>query len=695
VTAAGRRRGAALLALLGALATAPASPGPAAAADLGTLDARPVNVRVEGGGGWRADGEFSVLWDPAPVPGGDRSPTGVGYRIDAPTGKAVGFGFEPVSERELSIAIPKPAGSAAPGVYLLSVWLERTPLITSATATVSLRFDDEPPPPVRPHVPEEWIKAGTSVEVRIEHPTGPRPLSGIRGYAVALDHGSGAAPCAGTVCAADELDLDGGENDDSLVLGPLAEGPNVVRVVAVSGSGVPSATAGTAALHVDGTPPAVAIGGAPSGWSNQALTVTATAFDPLSGTADAGPGGPITAIAVDGGAPSVGRGSHAATTVHGDGPHLLTALARDAVGNLGAADPDAASRTVWIDETAPDVAFAAALDPEAPERIVALVEDALSGPSPHRGSIAIRPAGTSLPFEPLPTRLAGDRLLADWDSDAYPRGGYEFRAVAFDVAGNRTESSSRTDGAPMVLNNPVKAPASLAFGFGGRRFVAHRCRRRHGGLRCHSRTITAFSRRPALSRVAYGRRVPVAGRLTDAAGAPLAGLPVEVTETFAAGAEPATRATVARTGADGFFLARLAPGPSRRIDVRFAGTPRLAATDGRELRLGVRSALRLRASSASAAVGGAPVVFSGHLGRRGASLPAEGLRVALEFRVAGVPWSEFRTVQTDAYGAFRLAYAFSDDDSRGVRFQFRAHLAAQPGWPYDPAYSRPIAVTGR
>ena len=377
--------------------------------------------------------------------------------------------------------------------------------------------------------------------------------------------------------------------------------------------------------------------------------------------------------------------------MHGDGAHLVVAHARDAVGNAGAADPGAARGTVWIDETPPRVSFPPSRDPAAPERIVALVADALSGPSARRGWIGIRPAGANLPFQPLPTSVEPGRLVADWDSDAYPRGSYEFRASGYDVAGNLAE----TDPAALVLANPVKRPASLAFGFGGRSYVAHRCTRSASGLRCHRHLIADFARRPSARTTAYRRGVPVAGRLSDAGGAPLAGLPVTITETFAAGSDPARRTTTARSGDDGVFLAHLDPGPSRRIDVSFAGTPTLTAAGASALQLGVRAALALRASSASATVGGAPVVFRGHLGRRGAAVPRGGLPVALEFRLAGLPWTEFRTVQTGARGAFRFPYAFSDDDSRGVRFQFRAHVATQPDWPYAAAYSRPIAVTGR
>ena len=110
----------------------------------------------------------------------------------------------------------------------------------------------------------------------IEHPGWPRPASGIRGYAVELDHGSGTDPCAGGfTCRDEEVDLGGGEDDDSIVLGPLAEGTNVVRVAAVSGTGVPSAPAGAAALRVDGTPPAISLRGVPAGWANSAVVVAA------------------------------------------------------------------------------------------------------------------------------------------------------------------------------------------------------------------------------------------------------------------------------------------------------------------------------------------------------------------------------------------------------------------------------------
>ena len=87
-------------------------------------------------------------------------------------------------------------------------------------------------------------------------------------------------------------------------------------------------------------------------------------------------------------------------------------------------------------------------------------------------------------------------------------------------------------------------------------------------------------------------------------------------------------------------------------------------------------------------------MFSGRIAHPEAPLPKAGLPVQLEFRLPGMAWTQFRTVQSDASGRFRYPYSFTDDDSAGVRFLFRASVPAAGGWPFAPATSRPIAVFG-
>jgi hypothetical protein len=194
--------------------------------------------------------------------------------------------------------------------------------------------------------------------------------------------------------------------------------------------------------------------------------------------------------------------------------------------------------------------------------------------------------------------------------------------------------------------------------------------------------------------IAYGRRASFGGRLLAGRGTPLAGVEVQVIERFSPGAVVRERVLTARTGASGGFGVHLEPGPSRRVFAFAPATATLRGASSHPLTLAVRGEVRLRVSTAVAKVGGPPVVFSGRVGAAGAAIPSEGKAVQLQFRLPGLPWSEFRTVKTDPRGRFRYPYRFADDDSSGVRFQFRAVTPAQAGWPFEPAGSPPVAVLG-
>lgn len=625
---------------------------------------RPVDFRVFGGEySWHADNDFRLDWGRPPVSEEGFPIAAVHYRVRDPAG-AIAIAearLPPYTTYIENIHLP-----AGRGAYTAEVWLEGPGGQPGPVASGSLRFDDARPGAAQPLAPDGWIAGNASALVRIEHPAGAPPVSGIYGYAISVDRGAGSAPCAGPDrCARSEVDLHGGIAADTASLGVLPEGVNVVRAVAVSGAGMRSTESRSAIVRVDATLPAVTLEGAPSGWAAGPVRLTARATDALSGMAASGPSGPFTAIAVDGGVPKTEAGGATATTVAGEGSHSVVFYARDAAGNLR--EEAASKATVRIDESPPRVTFSATQDPADPERIEAVVSDSLAGPDRTRGSIAVRPSRSHQPFVLLPTATAGGRLIARWNSDAFAPGPYEFRATGYDAAGNRADSDRRSNGVRMVLTNPLKTPTAVSGGFS--------------------------NKQPGRQR--YGSRAVYGGRLTSTSGSPLGHQPVRIVETFAAGARAAQRTTTIQTAADGSFRADLTPGPSRRVEVVFAGTRTLSRSGSDAARLRVLSGVRMGASSASARIGGAPVVFSGRLGAAGASIPATGRAVELQFRFAGGEWSEFRTVQTDAHGRFRYPYAFSDDDSRGVRFQFRAFVPAQDGWPYEPAGSKPVFVTGR
>jgi hypothetical protein len=663
----------------------------AAAADQAS-QLRPINLRVFGGeDAWHPDNDFRLDWDRPPVADQGFPVVAVDYRIRSAAGIVV------VPETRLpwdTTQIENLHVPSGPGIYTADVWLVGPGGQRGPQASAALRFDDVRPGRAQPLPPPGWVAGNATAVVRIEHPAGPPPISGIRGYAVSVDRGAASTPCAGSDrCSLAETDLREGIGGDRASLGVLPEGVNVVRTVAVSGSGRRSAEFGDTVVRVDATRPAVALSGAPRGWANGPVRVTARASDALSGMAANGPSGPYTALAIDGAVPRVEPGDATAAVVSGEGSHRLAFYARDAAGNVDAESPSVA--TIRIDETPPLVVFPNSQDPREPERIEATVTDPLSGPDLTRGSIAMRPAGSRQRFAPLPTAVSGGRLVARWNSDSFPAGTYEFRATGYDVAGNATGSDQRANGARFVLANPLKKQTEIAAGFGGRRLVWQRCSRKAERRRCRREEIEAFASRPAVRTVPYGRGISYAGRLASVSGSSLAGLPVEIVETFEAGADSPQRTTTVQTATDGTFATRLFPGPSRRIEVMFAGNRTLTRASAPGLRLDVLSGVRMHASSASARIGGAPVVFSGRVDDLGAPIPASGRPVELQFRFQGSDWSEFRTVQTDAQGRFRYPYSFSDDDSRGVRFQFRAFAPAEDGWPYEAAASRPAFVTGR
>jgi hypothetical protein len=624
---------------------------------------QPIDLRVDGGEeSWHASRMFALSWS---------NPPGVAaahYRLLGPSGEVL------IGDTRLpwaASAIDHLSVPAAPGAYTAEVWLEDAGGAQGPPVGAKLRFDDSKPGTVEPLPFPAWIgRSGFPLTVRLTHPGGALPISGIRGYAVSIDTSPTGGPCAGTLCSAVETDLQGGIGADALQIAEAPEGINYVHAVAVSGSGTASSAPGTAILRVDKTEPLTRIMGVPAGWSGEPVRLTAEASDDASGMAMTGSGGPFTAIQIDGGAPTIGPGASVSTTVIASGVHTVAYYARDAAGNVadgatgnGRTNHPPATTTVRIDREPPRLAFAAAQKAGDPELIEARAEDGLSGLDPSRGSIEVRRLGAGEHFTALPTQVSAGALRARWDSSAYPAGDYEFRAAAYDAAGNETTSLERADGTPMRLSGPLKVPVRLLIRGGRKRTVR------------------------------YGRGTWFAGRALTARRTPLAGATVRVSERFAGGG-PADRVSMVRTGEDGRFGIRLASGPSREVLATVAPSATTRGASSEPLALAVHSRVVLRVSARVAKIGGPPLVFRGKVASSGAAMPEDGKVVQLQFRLPGLPWSEFRSVRTGPDGRFRYAYRFSDDDSRGARFQFRAYAPAQAGWPYEPAGSLPVSVLG-
>ncbi|HEX5762354.1 MAG TPA: hypothetical protein VFY04_04455 [Solirubrobacterales bacterium] len=651
----------------------------ALAASAGAAPAPPADLSVDGGQEtWRSSRVFRLLWSNPPA---SPAVSAVHYRVKNADGTIVlGPARVPWPTSDIDgIEVPD-----QPGAYTAEVWLEDAAGQRSGPAAATLRFDDRPPGATTPLTASRWIgRAAFPLPIRLSRP-GQVPVSGIRGYAVSIAPETNRPPCAAAGrCAEQEIDLHGGIDADTYLVPELPEGTNYVRAVSVSNSGVASLVSNPVPLQVDKTYPTTTVSGIPSGWTNRPVELTAIAFDGGSGMLNEGDGAePFTAISVDEATPVTAAGAAVTTTIAVEGTHRIASYARDVAGNVndggstnGIANPSPSRAVVRIDRTAPAASFANVQDPQRPELVRARVADALSGPDGARGWIGLRRRGSGDPFEALPSRPApAGELHVHWDSEAYAGGEYEFQAIGFDRAGNSAVTRLRADGSPMVLSNPLKQQTTLRL-----------------ALATASPSRSGAGPASRLS-VSFGKTARVQGRLSAGVRA-LDARQVQIVERFADGA--ATRVTTVPTGSGGRFSHALPPGPSREVSAVFGGNEMLTGASSGALELAVRAWVRMRASAKVARVGGAPILFAGKIGAAVGTIPPEGKTIELQFRLPGLPWTEFRTIRTDRRGGFRYRYRFSDDDSRGVRFFFRAYAPAQGGWPYEPAGSRPVAVRGR
>ncbi|HWA55573.1 MAG TPA: hypothetical protein VG816_15495, partial [Solirubrobacterales bacterium] len=288
---------------------------------------RPQGLSVAGGEeSWHPTQSFALSWtNPSPV-------AAARYRLLGPSGEVL------IGETRLpwaATAVEHLTVPPRPGVYTAEVRLEDEAGTVGEASTAKLRFDDAQPASVEALAPGEWLgRSSFPYALRLTHPAGPQPLSGIGGYAVAIDKFPSGHPCPSGRCGGATLDARGGIALDTIEVPALPEGTSFVHAVAVSGSGVASATAGSTAIHVDEANPQTILEGVPYGWRNGPVRLTARASDSASGMTPGGPGvQPLTAIRIDGGAPIVAPGDSVTATVIDPGVHTVAYYARDAAGN--------------------------------------------------------------------------------------------------------------------------------------------------------------------------------------------------------------------------------------------------------------------------------------------------------------------------------------------------------------------------
>jgi hypothetical protein len=191
--------------------------------------------------------------------------------------------------------------------------------------------------------------------------------------------------------------------------------------------------------------------------------------------------------------------------------------------------------------------------------------------------------------------------------------------------------------------------------------------------------------------VPFGAPALLSGRLTRADGAGVAGRELRVVARPSRGALAPTTIVAVTTGERGGFELRLAPGPSRRLTVSYAGDAGLEEAARPSLELRVRSGISLAAVPLSLRTG-ETVRLSGRVRDRGAPVPRRGKLVAIQYLEAATRrWRPVLVTRTDHGGRFRAHYRFRYvDGSASIRL--RATALAEEHWPYAPGSSRPLTV---
>jgi hypothetical protein len=374
---------------------------------------------------------------------------------------------------------------------------------------------------------------------------------------------------------------------------------------------------------------------------------------------------------------AAGRDRHALAdvSVPAAGAYSLQLWLRDEAGN------EAASTAVTVplrfDDVKPKVAFATG---EQSDRVQADVSDEHSGP--RAGQILYRrvdaESWTELPTKLLPAQEPGGAVLAA-PMPELGFGTYVFRVDAEDAAGNTASSTLRADGTQMAIRRvpPTPVPRAPLSPRGKSRLFA-RLRGGHG--RGDSLTVP------------FGATALLSGRLTRAAdGAGLGGREVRVVSHPSRGALVRIPAKTVQTGEQGGFELRLPPGPSRRVNVVFAGDGSLERSTRRPLELRVRSGVSLRAVPQTLHTGEA-VRFGGRVRSSGAPIPRRGKLIAIQYlEEATHRWRPVLVTRTDHHGRFRARYRFRYVSGRAT-IRIRATALAEERWPYAPGSSPPVAI---
>ncbi len=369
-----------------------------------------------------------------------------------------------------------------------------------------------------------------------------------------------------------------------------------------------------------------------------------------------------------------------------DGVHALTVSVEDAAGNVGLVHTgDITTHNAPISTTTPGLSGAARVGaqltvenggwdgaPTAYDRRWLRCDAAGANCTPIAGAAA---ATYTLTPTDISHRIVAEVTAANAGGSAAARSATS--SVIADAEGNTTSLPSPGGAGTIAgLTNPLAAdgthtPNGASPAGRSRLTLAFRRADGHTARRVRS---------------AQARSWTLVGRLTNAAGHPIAG--ARLTAAWQVVGRGWVAHSGSRTGADGRFVARLPAGPTRAVKlVYYAYADSRTYVSSNVVHEDVLAPLTIR-SDPRQLVGTRVVHLAGRVGGR--PIPRIGLLVTLQGFQAGFGWRSFRTVRTTRSGHWSARYRFRLAHGR---FGFRVIVPRQGSFPYVTSTSRPVHVT--
>jgi len=376
-------------------------------------------------------------------------------------------------------------------------------------------------------------------------------------------------------------------------------------------------------------------------------------------------------------------------TVPDAGDYTVTVWLKDQAGHVNSRHRSRAVHLRFDDEPPTSDGLQPEVDGD-PTLLELPVRDKLSGPGHVEVEMRPRDGGS---WRSLATsEPAAKRVRVRIPDVDLPDGEYELRALVRDRAGNR---ASIGDGKRESM--PIRLPLRRRTAIGAtlqRNTTTRSCRSVTTTLAGRSRSRTVCRNlavrasvplpNPAPMTVRRGERPQIAGVARGVS----AGASLDVVERpRSPGAAP--RTSRLRVGPSGGFRVWLEPGPSRTVELSYAG-------DSRTLPSRLTATVLVPAGSTLAAsrrsvLNRQSVLFVGRL--LGGPIPQIGRTVDLQAHYRGA-WRTFATPRADATGAWRYRYRFGASPGR-ITYPFRVLVQRDAGYPYETGVSRIVRVSVR